>query len=332
MILETPRGAANPADSQPQASPPFSDLACEPFFIVGFQRSGTTLLRMMLNAHPALAIPHDSGELWASYWEAAHNALGSEQAVRGFMERLARDARIRAWKTDLPGAMLFAPPLPTDFAGVMRRFHGVYAHLQGKPRWGDKNTGSLVELDRLNALFPSSRFIHLVRDGRDCALSHLSKEYVYGYPNVLRVAHEWREQVGLCRKMGAMLPATRYMEVRYEDLVQAPPACLAQVCAFLGIAYAPEMLDYTGQVKRFVPEEKRGLWPLLDKPPMASNVAKWRRHMRAADRAVFERHAGSLLHELGYETLVPPVNEGRWLELWYELHSRLAWRLRASRQ
>ncbi len=302
-----------------------------PVFVVGFQRSGTTLLRMMLNAHPEIAIPHDSGEFWFDCRDKAtteYRGLRDHAEVRRMVDALLAEPRIKAWQTELPRAQLQADPLPSDYPGVMRRFHEVFAQQQGKRMWGDKNTGTLVALDVLNREFPECRIVHLLRDGRDCALSHMSKEYVYGYENVLRAAIEWREQTTLCRKMGAMLPPSRYLEIRYEDLILTPEPTLRNVCAFLGVPYAPQMLEYHAHVSENVPAEKRGLWPLLDKPPVASNVFKWKTGMTAVDRAVFERNAGVLLNELGYETLAGPNRTGRLRELWYHVHQRIAWRFR----
>ena len=296
-----------------------------PFFIVGFQRSGTTMLRMMLNAHPDVAIPHNSGELWPSYWKKDDG--GARDAERLTQDLLA-DARIRAWKVQLDPEDLLADSRPVTLADVMRRFHEAYAVAQGKRAWGDKNTGSLVELDRLNRMFPDCRIIHLVRDGRDCALSHGSAEYVYGYENVLRTATEWREQVTLCHKMGAMLPQNRFLEVRYEDLLGDPEGWLRRISGFLGIEYSERMLSYHADVDRFVPLEKRSLWPLLDRPPMAANAYKWKRNMKAVDRAIFERNAGGLLREFGYETSDTVPRRGRVREFLYEVHSRWAWRFK----
>lgn len=301
-----------------------------PLFLVGFQRSGTTLLRLMLNAHPDFAIPHDSADLWLRYRRQVprYNHLRAPEDVRTMIDDLLAEPRIQAWQTPLPKERLLAEPPPSSFPGVMARFHQVYAQAHGKRCWGDKNTGTLTELDQLNAMFPSCKIVHLVRDGRDCALSHLSKAYVYGYENVLRVAMEWKEQVALCHKMGAMLPPTRFYELRYEDLVADPERALRALCAFLGTSFSPLLLSYHEHVAQHVPEDRRSLWPLLDQPPVVSNAFKWKSKMDASDRAVFERHAGSLLRELGYETLPPPVRAGRVRELWYVVHSRVAWRLR----
>lgn len=299
-----------------------------PFFLVGFQRSGTTLLRLMLNAHPELAIPHDSAELWLRYRNnlVPYNNLEKPDDVRSLIRDLLREPRINDWQTSLPEKELFANPLPSHFPAVMERFHKVYAHAHGKHYWGDKNTGNLIELDQLHAMFPRCKIIHLVRDGRDCALSHLSKEYIYGYANPLRVAVQWVEQVTLCRKMGAMLPPERFYELRYEDLLATPERELRKLCDFLGVPFSSLVLNYYEHVTMHVPQERRSLWPLLDKPVVVSNAFKWKDQMKPGDRIVFERHAGKLLKELGYETLPLPLRGGRWRELWYDIHARFAWR------
>lgn len=300
----------------------------ETFFIVGFQRSGTTLLRLMLNAHPDIAIPHDSAELWPSYARLAtttYRGLRAAGDVRRMIDDLLREPRICAWQTALPRESLLADPLPSNFPEVMQRFHLVYARAHGKVRWGDKNTGTLIELDRLNAEFPNCQIIHLVRDGRDCALSH--RDYMYGYENVLRVALEWREQVTLCHKMGAMLPRERFYELRYEDLLTDSSRALSDLCDFLRMPFSPLMLEYHHHFEDHVPEERRALWPLLNRPPLVSNAFKWKSLMAASDRAVFERTAGELLRSFGYETSGIPATDGRLLELWYLVHSRFAWRL-----
>jgi hypothetical protein len=87
-------------------------------FIVGFQRSGTTLLRLMLNAHPEIAIPHDSAELWFDYREktvSQYNGLSDAHQVTRMVDDLLAEPRIKAWQTPLPREQLLAEPRPTPF-------------------------------------------------------------------------------------------------------------------------------------------------------------------------------------------------------------------------
>ena len=304
-----------------------------PFFLVGFQRSGTTLLRLMMNAHPEIGIPHDSAELWLRYRKQLdkYDHLRTVQSAIALIQDLLAEPRIEAWQTPLPKEALLSEPLPTNFPAIMDRFHQVYVRFHGKKFWGDKNTGNLTELDQLNVMFPACKIIHLIRDGRDCALSHGSEEYVYGYENVLRVAKEWKNQVTLCRKMGAMLPSERFYELRYEDLITNSESELKGVCDFLQISFSPRMLNYYKDVKRHVPEGRRSLWPLLDKPPVTSNAFKWKSSMKLGDLAVFERVAGSLLEEVGYERLNQRPTGGVVREFLYEIDSSLSWRLQRIR-
>lgn len=300
-----------------------------PILLLGFQRSGTTLLRVMLNAHPQIGIPHDSGPLWPSYWRECGNLselseIQSQQALR----RLLKEKRIESWDAKLPEEMLLVAPVPRTMAEIMRRVHGAYAFLHGKRYWGDKNTGYVTELAALSEMFPDGRFIHLIRDGRDCAVSHRSRTYVYGYENVLRTAMEWRDQVSMGRKMGRRLPGARYMTIHYEDLVSEPKSVLQNVCRYLGVEFSSSMLNYFGQVERSIPEEKRNLWPLIGRPPQKSNVGKWRRELSSADIAIFERVAGDLLRELGYDLVLGPTRRGVVKELWYRVHTPIHWRLR----
>jgi hypothetical protein len=300
----------------------------DPFFIVGFQRSGTTMLRLMLNAHPAIAIPHDSAELWLNY--RGRTPSYGDLAARGNVERMMQDLlaepRIKAWKTDLP-RIRSSPNLcltrsRASCDGFMRCSPGPTVSNSGRQEhW------HLVELDKLNEMFPACKIIHIVRDRRDYALSHTGKDYIYGYATIWRAAVEWRDQVTLCKKMGAMLPRERFLELRYEDLILDCTRELHRVCKFLNVDFAPEMLRFYETVDAAVPAERRSLWPMLDKPPQASNVYKWKVEMSESDRAVFERNAGALLGEYGYESLPGPIRRGRLKEIWLQIYDRVAWRL-----
>jgi len=288
------------------------------------------MLRLMLNAHSRIAIPHDTGAMWIQHFRdaEAHQAFASAQGSARVVDAVLRDPRLESWGVSLDREVLLEAPAPRDFGQLLERFHAAFAAQHLKPRWGDKNTGTLVELDRINRWFPNCQIVHIVRDGRDCALSHLDQAYAYGYENLLRVAQEWREQVGLCTRTGAMLPPERFLEIRYEDLVTRPEAVLRQVCAFLGEAFEPSMLGYHHAIDGNVPKDRLYLWPKLDRPPDAGNAQKWRRAMSSTDIAVFEGVASDLLRHFGY-----PVSGStaglrvRLMKAWYRAHSGIAWRI-----
>jgi hypothetical protein len=184
-----------------------------------------------------------------------------------------------------------------------------------KRLWGNTDIVTLERMDAARRWFPNARFIHIVRDGRDVALSHDS--YVYGASNTLECAERWQLKVHTNLKMGAMLPDTQYLVVRYEDLILDPERVLGRICSYLEIDYSPEMLAYPEMVDSKIPDSRRSLWPLIGQAPKSDNAYRWRSHMSQTRRVVFERTASQLLKRLGYETYAHP--RGKALTFLYEL-------------
>jgi hypothetical protein len=159
----------------------------------------------------------------------------------------------------------------------------------------------MLRIPQLVRWFPEARFIHIIRDGRDACLSQLNQDF--GFDDCLPCAEAWREQVWWVRNIGAVLGPDRYREIRYEDLLAEPEKNLRTLSEFLQIQYAPEMLEYHRNVHQSIPESKRHIWPLINQPPKQDNAGAWRTKMSSGVRVCFEKRAGGLLRDLGYETL-----------------------------
>jgi Sulfotransferase family len=238
-------------------------------FVVGCSRSGTTLLRAMLDAHPELAVPPES-----------HFAIQPRI-------RLRRDRWFGLWGIDAPDLR------GLDVADAVRAVFAAYAAAQRKPRYADKTPHYVSHLPLLAQRFPEARFVHLIRDGRDVALSLL--EVPWG-PNTLEAAAvHWRRRVLEGRAAG--LPPERYREVRYEALVAHAEAELRALAPWLGLAYDPAVLAYAGRsITVPYPEHHRH----LGQPP-TPGLRDWRRDMAPADVARFAAVAGDALAALGYD-------------------------------
>ena len=176
-----------------------------------------------------------------------------------------------------------------------------YAAERGKPRWGDKTPLYMQYLPLLERLFPTALYVHLIRDGRDAALSYLAvPEGImtagWGHPrDAAGFACQWATEVArrACpRREGR--PA-RYLEVRYEALVADPDAELRRVCGFAVLPYDDAMLGYVGQTDSARKQHQQR----LNEPPRVG-VRDWRTEMPPSEVAGFEAVAGDLLHELGY--------------------------------
>jgi hypothetical protein len=273
--------------------------------VLGVSRSGTTLLKEMLDAHSALAIPSESyfiPQLWARH--------GRRFEPGAFLDDLGRLARVREWGVTPYDVRERLPAAPTAADGI-RAIYRSYADTRGKARYGDKTPSYMQELDLLGRVFPDAQYVHLVRDGRDAALSFLAMRrrprFNLARPRGLATfASKWRLEVEGARELGRRIPE-RYHELRYEDLVREPKAELERVCEFLGLEFEPGMLAYHEGVNASTLEDH----PLLAKPPTAG-TRSWQEEMRPTDVQVFEAVAGRTLSELGYERSYPrPTSRAR---------------------
>lgn len=299
----TPRAEVGGSEPAPGGAdrPPFP-------FLIGSGRSGSTLVRAMLDSHPEVAVPPETYFVTELLPNAAEwDAPGGFAADKFLDEVLVHQFFVR-W--GLPAESVreaFAAQPPAGYADAIRLLYGLYADAHGKRRYADKTPVYIYDVLDLAALFPEARFVHLIRDGRDVAASFLDQEDMR--PNgIAEAALLWRERVSAGRSAGATLGAGRYAEVRYEDLVRDPEAVLRRVAEFIGIDYHPAMLTYPERARDLVAadggaQRHRGVFT----EPQAG-FRDWRTELSAAEVEVFEVVAGDLLEELGY----PRGADTRW--------------------
>jgi hypothetical protein len=182
----------------------------------------------------------------------------------------------------------------------------------GKSRWGDKTPYYALHLDKLVDWWPDARIIHLVRDGRDVALSLFGRRHDFSAYNIFYAAQYWKQYVDVCRAQGARLPAGQYLELRYEDVLDDKPAALARVCDFLGVRS---------------PVATTGAHRL--KTVRKDNQGKWKNALGAWALRVFESEAGDTLAACGYPLACPGQRQRlpRPLRAVYHLHTQAATRL-----
>jgi hypothetical protein len=282
-----------------------------PLLILGVRRSGTTLLRVMLDRNPELAVPDES------YFvpQLAHRH-GGRPEIETFLDDVRRLTTLREWGISAADVRERVRPGMT-IGELVGAVYEAYAAKQGKARWGDKTPMYMQHLGLLERLFPSARYVHLVRDGRDAAQSFLSMpagvvtESWHHPRSVADFACQWRTEVQAACALGRRVGA-RYHEVRYELLVAAPEAELRPICAFAELPFEPSMLDYAGAVDLSEKPHQQS----LAKPPTAG-LRDWRETMTAADVRAFEEIAGDVLADLGYDLRHPelataaPTRRGR---------------------
>jgi hypothetical protein len=275
-------------------------------FIVGIGRSGTTLLRLMLDSHSTLAIPPETNFADAVVAFEEGGVTAAVEAVVGSpfwgdynmsVDEFAQRVRSREL---------------ANIADLLRVFYEFYAELRGKSRWGNKTPYHLPSMSLIKGMVPEAHFVHIVRDGRDVALSMMP--LWFGPNDVRGVARQWSRGLKSARLQAKSLPF--YLEIRYEDLIRDPGLVLRELCEFLELEWEPSMLEYhrhagerlsaelgdTFEAGRHVSvSERLQLWRLVDRPPQLDRVERWRREMSGADVRAFESLAGETLEAFGYE-------------------------------
>ncbi len=282
-------------------------------FVVGVTRSGTTLLRLMLDAHPEMAVPPET-----------HFVLDVVRAFKAGPVTSERFVEIvtshRRWPDfGLDAAALrerVSAPEPLEPGDALRAFYRLYAERAGKPRWGDKTPGYLRRMRAIERVLPEARFVHLIRDGRDVAVSITGLHF--GPHTVRDAAERWARRIRRARRQGAKV--RHYTEVRYEDLVEDPEQTLRRICHCIELPWDEAMLEYHEraperlmEITRDLPRgrgsregevipagQRVAIHERASRPPQSDRVGRWRTEMSDSDRRLFAQTAGDLLEELGY--------------------------------
>lgn len=279
--------------------------AAAPVLVLGVRRSGTTLLRVVLDRSPELAVPDES-----YFVPQLADRHGRTIDVEAFADDLRRLPTLREW--DVPLDQVRARLRPGMRLGqAVAAVYETYAAARGKARWGDKTPMYMAELPLLERLFPDALYVHLLRDGRDAATSFLAMPggivtEGWAHPrSAAAFACQWRTEVEAARALGRRV-GERYLEVRYEDLVRGPAAAVERICRFAGLEFDPSMLAYPDDVDVSAkPHQQR----LAEAP--TPGVRDWRAEMTPDDVRAFEAVAGGLLARLGYETVSRPAPAAR---------------------
>lgn len=284
------------------------------FFIIGCPRSGTTLLRHILMEHPQIAITPESH--WVPVWFEERRGLTADGIVTTeLIDLLLKDrrfARLRIGRDHL--AALIASGQALSYSAFVTAVLDMYGKKKHKPLVGNKTPQYVEHMSTLHALWPTARFVHVIRDGRDIWLSvtnwsktpqtRLACLPAWGTDPVSTTAVWWESNVRQGRESGKSLGPGLYYEILYEHLVTRPQEECSALCAFLDVPYDEGMLRFHESHKGsdHIPVAKGGWLPWR---PIVPGLRDWRTQMPKEDIERFEAAAGDLLSELGYPRAFP---------------------------
>jgi hypothetical protein len=262
-----------------------------PIFIVGSERSGTTVFRLMLDHHPELAV--------CSEFEYVVDGLEHGQVfpdVDEYCDQLEKNWIFQDHNLTIDRTLPYEALVDSFLEQVQTR-----SQAQQVLAVVHRN------FDQLLRLWPNARYIHIVRDPRDVARSVVGMGWAgnvwYGVERWLQVEEMWN-------RMKAQLPGDRYFEISLEELVQQPALTLQAVCRFIGVGYSAAMLDYPKYTTYAEPDP--------------SLIYQWQRKLTAKQIALVESRTGDLLQARGYSPSAPSPSPPSILEkLWLKLDNKL---------
>lgn len=305
-------------------------MSTAPFFIIGSERSGSNLLRLILNAHPALCVPHPPHIL--KYFAPLAESYGDlADPVR--LARLVADVRgliaahIHPWEM-LPSEAELVGAKPRSLVALFLAVYDAHCRWAGKRRWGCKSTFVIDHLDEVLAVCPEARFLWLVRDPRDVAAS--SRRSLFSPFHPWFTARLWQRQQyeGL---RGMVVYPKNFLLLRYEELLADPEATVRQLCAFLGEEFDPAMLEYHRSAAARQSSELSACWRNTGLPIQANNRERYRQELSPAEIALVESECGRLLDYFGYPLagISNPAAPGGLRRLGFRLQDSY-WRLRVE--
>lgn len=275
-----------------------------PFFVVGADRSGTTLLRLYLNAHSALAVPNESWfliDLFRAFSPTA--ALSSNDVVRAIEIVTSHPRYVDGWSVAASElrTRLEANGIVTT-AEFIDTLYRLQTHDRPGTRWGDKTPEYVAHVDDLHRCFPRAQFVHIVRDGRDVYLSLEKRRWSDRGWTPYEVGRYWSRAVRNAASGEARLGAARFLTVRYEDLVVDTRGTLKRVCAFLAITFEPGMLEAHSHADAIqTPREReKQVHDRLGRAPRNTDVERWRSEGASWRRALVESMIAPELRRYGY--------------------------------
>jgi hypothetical protein len=279
-----------------------------PFFIIGNPRSGTTLLRLMLNQHDEIVVPPECGfSVWLSDQFEVKD-FSSDQVKMEFVSQVVKSRKFETWGLNEQEINDFVQHQQChSYQEAVLAIYLFYAFKNGRTPHlvGDKNNFYINHLEKIDSLFDAPKYIFIVRDGRDVACSYLALQSIditskYSprlSGEIMEIAKEWTANNTRIISYLDGFPE-RSLLIKYEKLISAPETELVQVCEFFDIEYQPKMLTYyknNDEPNDFLVWKKKTLLP-----PDSTNFGMYKKLLPTDEIKTFNDLAKAPLSYFGY--------------------------------
>jgi hypothetical protein len=283
-----------------------------PIFIVGANRSGTTLLRLLLNAHSQVAIPDEINYFYSFDWSVSYTRWAaptlSPAAFASFVDRFLAENESKVPGLDLTALRAEMLDGPVDLRRPYQLLLERWAAAHGKTRWGEKTPGNIYHANLLIDMFPEAQFVHVVRDPRG-GVASMKRVSFFPDDAVLNALNRHKVMTHGRAHFRRIVPADQRVEIRYEDLVTAPRETLRTLCSFLRLPYEEEMLRFHVDAERFMtPAAASSFNETATRPISEAHAHKWQSLLTDDEIASVEAVCADEMAEFGYERRHPPLS------------------------
>lgn len=276
------------------------------FFIIGRPRSGSTLLRTLLDAHSEIIIPLECSFIVQLKKKYYHRNYWEEKDLRGFQLDLEKTRFFSLNNFDQQKLQqnLLKLKGPCSYQGVCKTVISSFESPFPKENisiLGDKNPSYSLLFDKLFPIFSEAKFIHLVRDYRDNYESIINAQFEN--PLIAFIVKSWKESNKSIEKFKTKFPKQFYT-TRYEDLVEYPEIHLKKICCFLEIPYSDQMLKFHEHQEDFKKVFSENIFSTnrnLFKPITSDNIGKWKNKLTKKEVIIADHIAGKYAEKYGYK-------------------------------
>lgn len=279
--------------------------------IIGTQRSGSNLLRVMLDQSAEIASPHPPHilvtfmPLLASY--GTLDAVSYRQLVKDVVAYV--NVNPVPWEgVVLDEEEIFRQSESYHLFTLNRLIYEQAAISKNAKYWCCKSMANVHYAEEMEEFGLRPKYVFLYRDGRDVACSF--KKAIVGEKHIYHLAQQWKKDQLACIRLREILPADRFFSLNYETLITAPENEIRRLCGFLDIEYHPNMLQFHGSKTSKLTAAAGEMWSNLEKPIISNNTGKFLNEFKENDLEIFELVAGDVLTALNYKRYAPVADQG----------------------
>lgn len=282
-----------------------------PIIIVGCERSGTTMLRLILCSHKNIAIPPQTKYIKKLYKRRLKFGNLSKPKNRQKLQdwfynnhdKRTKLIDLEIDKNDIQNKLKIAGK---SFGAFLSAILKLYSQKEGKQRWGDKHPYYIKYLLQLFKLFPDAQVIHIIRDGRDAVAS--LKKMPWWKDNSIYAMLNWQEAIRKGIKARKKYSSDRYMEIHYEEIIENPSESVKRVCEFLNEDYSDALLDFNQIADKAIPAYKMDWHSAAKKKINSLSVGRWENDLDEWEIAVINKKLKNELYAYNYNILQDTIN------------------------